>query len=391
MLLNFGRVIESKGGTEKVFFDMSNSLACRDHFVTAIGFENKVGEPFFFVDQRVCFKNIGIGFINRKSLWQKIKLEFLRTFSREKAQIYRNKIEDVLRKKKLDSVIKESDPDVIISYMPRVTRLLKNTLKVDIPVITMFHGAPDNLLEDVSSDEIKALNACDLIQVLMPSYLEQLKKYGVFSNAVYIPNAVQQNIERVDLRKKKNTYKIITVGRVDSVQKRTHLLVEAFAQIPDEIKSNWLIDIYGETNIDIEYYHYCLHLVEKYNLKAQVSFCGITDKVFDKLKDADIFAFPSAFEGMPLAMLEAMSVGLPVVGYRTCCSVNEIIKDAENGFLADDNIDDFAIKLQKLMFDNELRSKLGENAHKAVEEYSPNNVWNKWEDVINSVVNKHKV
>lgn len=46
LLLNLWRVIESKGGTEKVFFDMGNNLSARGYEVIAVAMDNKDGNPF---------------------------------------------------------------------------------------------------------------------------------------------------------------------------------------------------------------------------------------------------------------------------------------------------------------------------------------------------------
>lgn len=61
-----------------------------------------------------------------------------------------------------------------------------------------------------------------------------------------------------------------------------------------------------------------LKFIEENNLHNKVCLTGVTDKVEIKLQKADIFAFPSAHEGFPLALTEAMAIGLPAIGYKTC-------------------------------------------------------------------------
>lgn len=65
-------------------------------------------------------------------------------------------------------------------------------------------------------------------------------------------------------------------------------------------------------------------ILEKINLEEKVFLMGETKDIINKLMDGDIFAFPSKFEGMPLALMDAMSVGLPAIGYKSCASVNEL-------------------------------------------------------------------
>lgn len=106
----------------------------------------------------------------------------------------------------------------------------------------------------------------------------------------------------------------------------------------------------------------------------------------EKLNESSIFAFPSSSEGMPLALIEAMSVGLPAIGYKSCPSVNELIIDGYNGFLCDDGIDDFAEKMKILMQDERLRKKMGENARESMKQFAPEKIWNQWEALIKEVM-----
>ena len=62
------------------------------------------------------------------------------------------------------------------------------------------------------------------------------------------------------------------------------------------------------------------------------------------VSNASVCAFPSKYEGFPLALTEAMSAGLPCVGFKSCTGVNGLIVDGENGFLVEDGICDFAKK-----------------------------------------------
>ena len=117
-------------------------------------------------------------------------------------------------------------------------------------------------------------------------------------------------------------------------------------------------------------------------------FKGTTSNIFSVLREADIFAFPSAFEGFGLALAEAMSVGLPVIGYRSCSAVNELILDGNNGFLCDDGITDFANKLDILMSSKKLRLEFGRNGRSLIKQYEPSLIWDKWEILLKDVSGK---
>lgn len=84
-------------------------------------------------------------------------------------------------------------------------------------------------------------------------------------------------------------------------------------------------------------------------------------------------------------MTEAMSDGLPAIGYKNCPAVNELIKDGENGFLCEKGVDAFAQALEKLMSDEELREKMGKAAKEDMKHYAPEKIWDMWEKLIEQV------
>jgi glycosyltransferase involved in cell wall biosynthesis len=78
------------------------------------------------------------------------------------------------------------------------------------------------------------------------------------------------------------------------------------------------------------------------------------------LAEADIFALPSRFEGFPLAVVEAMLAGLPVVA-SDVGSVGEAVIPDETGLLVDpDDVDRLAAALQRLLGDEAERQRLGQ-------------------------------
>ena len=126
-------------------------------------------------------------------------------------------------------------------------------------------------------------------------------------------------------------------------------------------------------------------MISRHKLSEQVFFGGATDNVLDVYNKAAIFAFPSAYEGFGLALTEAMSAGLPVIGYKNCPAVNELIKDGENGYLCEDGVNAFAQALDKLMSDEKLRKKMGKAAKEDMKQYDSEKIWDMWEKLIEQV------
>lgn len=384
LLLNLWRVIESKGGTEKVFFDMGNNLSARGYEVIAVAMDNKDGNPFFEISKKVNFINISVDMKKYDGI--KYKIQRALYINREKRHMFDERNRDLLRGKRLKLVVEKEEPDIIIAFNVEATRILINYLGVTCPIITMFHFDPDTILKGITPNTKNALEKCCCVQVLLPNDIERVKKYLTCKRIEYIPNVVPQHIYPPSEDSRENV--IITVARIDSQQKRQHLLIEAF-NIVKNCYPTWKVKIYGETDYDKKYYSYCLNLIKKYNLEDKVIFCGTSNDICKNLKRSKIFAFPSSFEGFSLAMTEAMGVGLPVVGYKSCTSISEIVKDGYNGFLCDDGIEDFAAKLKCLMFDDKLRKQMGENARESMKAFAPEKIWNAWDTLIQEAVENH--
>lgn len=113
-------------------------------------------------------------------------------------------------------------------------------------------------------------------------------------------------------------------------------------------------------------------LAESKGLGSTVTFAGpVTDDHRNEiLKGADIFVLPSHAEGQPIALLEAMAVGLPIVS-STVGSIPEVIKE-KNGFLiTPGDVDALVSCLERLVDDPDLREAQGRhNALEAQAKYS---------------------
>lgn len=94
------------------------------------------------------------------------------------------------------------------------------------------------------------------------------------------------------------------------------------------------------------------------------SYCTVTgwltgQVVQKNLAQSTVFILPSYFEGLPMAMIEAMSLGLPVV-VTPVGAISDVVTDGVEGFIrAPGDIDGLADALRKVIFDPVLRNKLG--------------------------------
>lgn len=104
---------------------------------------------------------------------------------------------------------------------------------------------------------------------------------------------------------------------------------------------------------------------------GNIRFVGWTDRLVDYYSAMDLFMFPSRTEALGSAVLEAMSLGLPVVA-SDVGGIPEIVQPGVNGFLIDStDINAWAHRIEQLGNDASLRSRLGQNAAVTAAAFSP--------------------
>lgn len=376
LLSCLGKVVGQKGGIEKVLCNMANAMYERGHEVAIVTYENNSGKPFFFLNDAIEYYNPGLG---KKD--NRVIVNFCNIFTLDK---HKREYRRMLNSAKFASVhvrevIDKFKPDIIITFELKSVVVYNEFIKPQIPIISMFHFNPEDVLENKYFYDSYVKSNC--IQVLMESDVVKTKERLGIENVVWIPNVVPQ----YDCSAAVANKIIINVARIEPKQKRQHLLIKAFGRLKGKYP-DWQIQFWGDNRVDKKYFEELKLLIKKYQLERQVKFCGTTNDIPNKLKAASIFAFPSAYEGFPLALTEAMSMGLPVIGFNNAPSVNQLILNNKNGFLVDENTEAFSIGLDKLMASEELRLKLGQNGKQGMREYSPEVVWLKWENLIKEII-----
>lgn len=281
--------------------------------------------------------------------------------------------------------IRQIKPDVIVCYF------LKDVYNVcflhnhKIPIVMMVHNHPPVFFAPLRKKPLryriykKQLEKIAAYDLLLESFKGTIGEDYPKHEERVIGNIIAQipENERADLSVEKK--KIIYVCRVDEVQKRQHLLFEAFGKIARDFPE-WKIELYGSIKHP-DYHQRLLEQLKRLGIEKQVEFMGYADDVKAVYRGADFMAWPAAYEGLSIALADGQAHGLPAIGFADAPSVNEVIVDGVNGFLARD-VDDFAVKMAKLMSDKELRIKMGAEAAKGVEQYAEEHIADQWERLL---------
>lgn len=402
MLIDVYKIVNYAGGIEHVLCDFANEFSRRGHKVSIVCLDIEKGTPLYPLYNNVKFVNLcyehgkpyNQGF---KFHWVKIEKEILRTFGGKKLIIGGKRRNDPKKEyfyqcftERLKKCVREDPPDVVLGASPDASlltyKVLSSVFQKSIPQISMCHVNPYESTKNMTDEEIDVWRKISAVQVLMPSFVNAVKKVGV-KNVVCIPNTVTQIpiFKRTDLLK--CHHNIISVGRVEHDVKRPHLLLEAFSKIADSFP-DWQLHIYGDVS-NKRYVKKLKRFVKIKKLENQIFFDGPTTNIYDKLRKSDIFVTTSASEGFGLAATEAMSMGVPVIAYKNTGALSDLIHNGINGYLCDDGIENISRKLSYLMKNQALRVFMGKNAGDSVVEYTPKIVWDKWESILYTLYNNN--
>ena len=387
LLANLTKMVDDTGGLAKVTASFANEMHRRGHSVSLVYSDVRTGNFYYPVDMAVETYDLCHYEGKSKSipLWYKLKRELLRSVDTRKARAVNNDFTKNYLLDNLKSVLNRTKPDVIVSFQPAASKALLIDLKVTIPVITMSHGDPEDYFHIYPVEEIPAIEQSKINQVLLPSFATHITNHLPNAKTIVIGNAIPRYEQEADLLYKKENYKIIFVARLDKNHKRPHILIEAFAPLAKQYP-NWTVEIWGAEDRKI-YKKELEYLIASNHLEKQVHLMGTTTDVPSVLQQGDIFAFPSAYEGFGMSLGEAMSMGLPAIGYKSCPAVNELIINGKTGILCDDGIKPFSDALEQLMNNQNLRAEMGKAGRIQMEQYAPQSIWNKWEELLVQVCN----
>lgn len=209
---------------------------------------------------------------------------------------------------------------------------------------------------------------------------EDRKYWGKMRNLRVIPNACWFEQKG---RSKLNQKKVISVGRL-SYQKGVDYLLDVW-KIVHERCPEWSLYHYG----DGELYSMLHDKVKQMDLSDSLFIQGPTKCVQQKYLESSVFVMTSRYEGMPMAMLEAISCGLPVVAFSCQCGPRDIIVDGQEGMLVEvGDVKGLADSLVNLLQNHDLMCKMGESAFRRSANFAPDVIMGQWNDLFCEILSE---
>ena len=200
------------------------------------------------------------------------------------------------------------------------------------------------------------------------SALEDLVKVGIDKKRITIINHGFTPLKITRSFKKEKNKTILFLGRLakDKGIEDALLMLELLIRDSKEIQL-WVVGKFESKN----YEKRLKGLISEFKVKKNCTFFGYVDeeKKAELLQRAWIMAHPSAREGWGLNVIEANSVGTPVVGYNVP-GLRDSIIDNKTGLLVDPDAISLADGVEKLLEDKKLLKSLSEEAKKWAKTFS---------------------
>ncbi len=316
------------GGAERVFLNLINNLS-RDKFIVHVAVGKLQGEYCKYLPNDVIIHELGntnsiksiipiiklvrslrphailstLGYVVSVSLSSVFLPSNIKVISR-----FGNTISSFL-----DDVKKDSRTKYIFQFM-----LNKLVVYLSDIIIVQSNHMKNDLIDNFSLDD----NCIDkIIKINNPVDIENLHKN---IEVMDLP----KNIKRFFNQKK---YIFVSVGRLDH-QKNYKDLIQAFS-IAHRSNSNIGLVVLGEGPCRSE----LERLSHRLGVDKSVLMPGFVDNPEIVVGNADYFISSSLYEGVSNAILEALSLGTPVIATNCPSGIGEIIVDGRNGFLVSMN------------------------------------------------------
>lgn len=184
---------------------------------------------------------------------------------------------------------------------------------------------------------------------------------------------ISKEVKRKQLFLPQQAFVFISIGEL--TKRKNHKVVLSALSKCQNKNFHYLLCGTGPLKDDL--YQFAIQL----NIQEQVHFLDYRTDIAELLSCSDCFIFPSKQEGLSLALMEAMSVGLPII----CSNIrgnHDLVLEKKNGLLVSSNNPEEYATAMKFLFENrKLQLQMSENNKQRVQNFSVENVTNKMKEL----------
>lgn len=353
------------GGAEKMIVNLANQLSLKNdkYEVTIYSYENGINN--YLLDKNI--RHV----IKKKSSKNKII----------------SRLSQIINVRR---TIRNESPDIVISFLTNQNVYsIIGTLFTKIPVIISERGNPYSNTSIIYKLKYLLYNFSDLVvfqtQGAKNYFNSKIQsKSEVIANPVLTPNVY---VERKFIERSNS---ISFVGRFETKQKRQDIMLEAFSILRNSLEEPVFLEFYG----DGDDFGEILTLSKEMNLYEFVNFHGKVDNVLEHIIDSKLYVLTSDYEGIPNSLIEAMSIGLPVISTKSDPGGPQLLIDnGVNGILVEKGNSNEIAKAMLYYFNNpNIADNYGNKAKEICTKFSTESIVDKWERTIKDVIiQKEKV
>ena len=294
-------------------------------------------------------------------------------------------------KTKLEEMLNEVSPDIVVSIGNTNRHILPSIKNRKWKLLREVHGDrffhvkhSKSLFQKILSrafcfyDDYFCAKRCEKVIILTEG--EKRDNWKGWKNIIVMPNPVSFKCETPSRLDEK---RVISIGRLDHM-KNFSSLINVF-KIVNKRFPDWTLEIYGD---GAEMPSLQNQIIEA-GLQDVVFMRGFTDRVQEVMSNSSVFAFTSLSEGMPMALLEAMECGLPVVSYNCPHGPSDIISDGKDGFLIPINNEQLmADRICDLIGNENLRKSMGKRAKEKAQSFQIESIIDRWMNLFTELLNE---
>lgn len=350
------------GGAERLMSIMTSYWATHGHTITLITMEGHQND-FFTVDEKVNRLTVDDLVAPSPSVWIALKHNWQRIW-------------------RLRQLIRDSKPDVVITFMERMNVLgLLASIGLNIPIIISEHTDPRQSITGRSWAFARRLlyRRGSALMVMTESVRQWALDYISPRRIAVISHPV--TIQPIISPTSKDKLLIMALGRMIPL-KGFDLLLRAFAQCVEDFPA-WSLQIIGDgperANL--------VQLATDLDIIERIEMPGSVQNPAPFFNQASLFVMPSLYEGFGLVLIEAMACGLPVISFDCPSGPSEIIRHEIDGLLVPpEDVDALATAMRRLMADEQERKRLAIRAIEVNERFNVDTIMNTWEQLCLRVI-----
>lgn len=287
------------------------------------------------------------------------------------------------------SLLDEGNFDLVYTNTSTIDIGVRYAIERSIPHVWHIRefGKEDFGFTDFLSkrDRLKLLNYSKVVVIskaLRKKYLSIISDDKI--EVVYNGLEISCYKEQFHSIKYKKSYNLIIIGQVTE-GKGQHLIIEAVNQLIKE--EGFSINLYVAGNID---YEYLKKRVPTYNNKQWLHLLGHVDNLDTIRKDMDVEIICSRSEAFGRVLLEAMLLGLPVIGSSEG-AIGELINDRINGLIFDyPQVTSIVESLKLILNDPVLYNNIRKNAFEFAREFTIEKTYSNLEDIFNGIIKESR-